>query len=130
MECPADIRQMIEGLARIWDERYDDWDISVNVDGYRVVWWAAGGIGYTPSMDPNHHGKEELDVGDHYIISKDDLRRLIREPGYLPPLIAPMTDEDRYGRSEEVDDSDDCEDCGEDRDDCVCRDDDDDGDDD
>lgn len=91
MKCPQRTRDLLQQLATVWDEGFDPDDgPAVVVDSYSCVWWdeALDRIGYAPAMDPIA-GDSLTPCGDLFFITEDELRRMVDEQGWVPPLTRP-----------------------------------------
>lgn len=95
--CPENIKELLIELAGLWKESFSEEDCAVNVDSYACVEWdSKAGIIYTPAMDPTVTHDDEHDpdsIGghfpwEHFVITEADLRQMISQVGYIPPLIA------------------------------------------
>lgn len=92
--CPAHVEGLLKRLAETWDEKFIGTDDggpdgpAVTVDGYEAVGWSTPGgcIVYTPSCDPGGSLQGDFEPEERFIISVEDLRRMVEEGDHIPQL--------------------------------------------
>lgn len=92
MNASDNVFRLLKELAEKNKQSFSPVLPSVRADGYDVLFWddKLDAIIYVPAMDEGLADKDNFEASDFFIISEDELQRMLDDESFVPALDRPI----------------------------------------
>ena len=92
MNAPDNVFRLFKELAKKNKQCFSPVLPSVRADGYDMLFWddKLDAVIYDPAMDEGLADKDNFGASDFFIISEDELQRMLDDESFVPALDRPI----------------------------------------